>query len=589
MSRYGRLLRVGTAAGAGLLFYVGAPPRELWWLAPVVFAVLWAVLHGRPARAGFGYGLAFGLGFFVPLLSWAGEYVGPLPWLALATIEALVVALAGAGVAVVSRMPAAPLWAAGVWVAAEALIARAPFGGFPWGRVAFSQPSGVFLPVTAIGGAPLLTAAVVLTGFGAGELLRRFAKGPLRQMHGFVSDPAVPELHSRAVPGQLGNSAVQFRRLKAVVVPALLALGPVVAGMCAAPVVATTAVDGSAVVALIQGNVPRAGLDFNAQRRAVLDNHVARTITLAADVAAGRYPRPALVIWPENSSDIDPLRNPDAWAVIDRAARAIGVPILVGAVLGTGDGHTTNTAIVWSPRTGPGQRHDKRPMPFAEYIPYRDFFRLFSPYVDRAGDFVPGNGDSAVDLGPARIGVAICSEVMFDDLVRQGVRSGAQLLAVPTNNATFGFTEMTYQQQAISRVRAVEHGRTVLVAATSGVSAIIAPDGSVEQQTTLFTPDALVARIPLRSGTTLATRLGPAPEWVLVALGLLGVVAALVVQSRAKAGSGGDPLPPKEDVDGGSAGRRGRRRRRPDDRGDPDLRRAGQPADGPAPAARGGT
>jgi apolipoprotein N-acyltransferase len=324
--------------------------------------------------------------------------------------------------------------------------------------VAFGQPSGIFLPLSAIGGAPLLTAAVVLTGFGAGELLRRVSTGSLRP---------------------LGSSAVEFGRLRTVVVPALLAGGPLVAGILAAPMVATTTTDGSAVVALVQGNVPRAGLDFNAQRRAVLDNHVARTMTLAADVAAGRYPRPALVIWPENSSDIDPLRNPDARAVIDRAARAIGVPILVGAVLRTGDGHTTNTAMVWNPRTGPGQRHDKRPMPFAEYIPYRNFFRLFSPYVDRAGDFVPGNGDSAVDVGPARVGIAICSEVMFDDLVRQGVQSGAQLLAVPTNNATFGFTEMTYQQQAISRVRAVEHGRTVLVAATSGVSAVIAPDGAV--------------------------------------------------------------------------------------------------------------
>jgi apolipoprotein N-acyltransferase len=561
-------MRVGTAAGAGLLLYVGAPPRELWWLAPIVFAVLWAVLHGRPARAGFGYGLAFGLGFFVPLLSWAGEFVGPLPWLALATVEALVLALAGAGVAVVSRLPAAPLWAAGVWVAAEALIGRAPFGGFPWGRVAFGQASGIFLPLAAIGGAPLLTAAVVLTGFGAGELLRRVSTGSL---------------------WPLGSSAVEFGRLRTVVVPALLAGGPLVAGILAAPMVATTTIDGSAVVALVQGNVPRAGLDFNAQRRAVLDNHVARTMTLAADVAAGRYPRPALVIWPENSSDIDPLRNPDARAVIDRAARAIGVPILVGAVLRTGDGHTTNTAMVWNPRTGPGQRHDKRPMPFAEYIPYRNFFRLFSPYVDRAGDFVPGNGDSAVDVGPARVGIAICSEVMFDDLVRQGVQSGAQLLAVPTNNATFGFTEMTYQQQAISRVRAVEHGRTVLVAATSGVSAVIAPDGAVEQQTKLFTPDALVAQVPLRSGTTLATRLGPTPEWLLVTLGLSGVAAALVVQSRAKAGQRRGPVPPKEDVDGGSAGRWGRRGRRPDDRGDPDLRRAGQPADDPAPAARGGT
>jgi apolipoprotein N-acyltransferase len=589
VSQYGRLLRVGTAAGAGLLLYVGAPPRELWWLAPVVFAVLWAVLHGRPARAGFGYGLAFGFGFFVPLLSWAGEFVGPLPWLALATVEALVLALAGAGVAVVSRLPAAPLWAAGVWVAAEALIARAPFGGFPWGRVAFSQPSGIFLPVAAIGGAPLLTVAVVLTGFGTGELIRRVARGRVPQFLGFVSNPAVPELHSRAVQGRLGSSAVEFGRLRAIVVPALLAIGPVVAGIVAAPVVATTTAEGSAVVAPVQGNVPRAGLDFNAQRRAVLDNHAARTVQLAADVAAGRYSRPALVVWPENSSDIDPLRNPDARAVIDRAARAIGAPILVGAVLRTGDGHTTNTAIVWNPYTGPGQRHDKRPMPFAEYIPYRDFFRLFSPYVDRAGDFVPGNGDSAVDLGPARVGIAICSEVMFDDLVRQSVRSGAQLLAVPTNNATFGFTEMTYQQQAISRVRAVEHGRTVLVAATSGVSSVIAPDGAVEQQTKLFTPDALVARVPLRSGITLATRLGPAPEWVLVALGLLGVAAALVVQSKAKAGQRRGPVPPKEDVDGGSAGRRGRRGRRPDDRRDPDLRRAGQPADGPAPAARGGT
>ena len=434
--------------------------------------------------------------------------------------------------------------------------------------VAFGQASGIFLPLAAIGGAPLLTAAVVLTGFGAGELLRRVSTGSL---------------------WPLGSSAVEFGRLRTVVVPALLAGGPLVAGILAAPMVATTTIDGSAVVALVQGNVPRAGLDFNAQRRAVLDNHVARTMTLAADVAAGRYPRPALVIWPENSSDIDPLRNPDARAVIDRAARAIGVPILVGAVLRTGDGHTTNTAMVWNPRTGPGQRHDKRPMPFAEYIPYRNFFRLFSPYVDRAGDFVPGNGDSAVDVGPARVGIAICSEVMFDDLVRQGVQSGAQLLAVPTNNATFGFTEMTYQQQAISRVRAVEHGRTVLVAATSGVSAVIAPDGAVEQQTKLFTPDALVAQVPLRSGTTLATRLGPTPEWLLVTLGLSGVAAALVVQSRAKAGQRRGPVPPKEDVDGGSAGRWGRRGRRPDDRGDPDLRRAGQPADDPAPAARGGT
>ncbi|HKR48877.1 MAG TPA: apolipoprotein N-acyltransferase [Pseudonocardiaceae bacterium] len=483
-----------------MLLYLGASPRELWWLAPVAFAMLWAVLYGRSAWAGFGYGFGFGLGFFVPLLSWVGEFVGPLPWLALATLEALVLALAGVGVAVVSRLPAAPVWAAGLWVAAEALIARVPFDGFPWGRVAFGQPNGVFLPVAAIGGAPLLTAAVVLCGFGAGELARR---------------------------------VVQGQRLVALVVPALLAVVPVIVGLVVPSLVQPTATHGEVVVGLVQGNVPRAGLDFNAQRRAVLDNHAARTEQLAADVAAGRYPQPALVIWPENSSDIDPLRNPDARAVINQAARAIGVPILVGAVLRTDDGHTTNTAIVWDPSTGPGQRHDKRRLqPFGEYLPYRRFFRLFSPYADRAGNFVPGNGDGAVNLGPVRVGIATCSEVIFDDLVRRSVQSGAQLLAVPTNNATFGFTEMTYQQLAISRVRAVEHGRAVLVAATSGVSAVIAADGAVEQRTSLFTPDALVAQVSLHSGTTLATRLGSAPEWSLTVLGVLGVTAALVTQRK---------------------------------------------------------
>jgi apolipoprotein N-acyltransferase len=540
------MARVGIAAGAGLLLYVAAPPRELWWLAPVTFAMLWAVLHGRSARAGFGYGLAFGFGFFVPLLSWVGELVGSLPWLALATVEALVLALAGTGVAVVSRMPTAPLWAAGVWVAAEALIARVPFDGFPWGRIAFGQPSGVFLPIAAVGGAPLLTAAVVLTGFSTGELLRRAAQN---------------------------RSAVEFGRLRALVVPALLVVGVVAGGLLAGLAGRGSGGGGQVVVGLVQGNVPRAGLDFNAQRRAVLDNHAARTKQLAADVAAGRYPQPELVIWPENSSDIDPLRNADARAEIDQAARAIGVPILVGAVLSTDDGHTTNTAIVWDPNTGPGQRHDKRPLPFAESIPYRDFFRLFSPYVDRIGNFVPGDHRGAVRIGGVRVAVAICSEVVFDDLVRNSVRAGAQVLAVPTNNATFGFTDMTYQQQAISRVRAVEHGQAVLVAATSGVSAVISSEGTVEQETRLFTPDALVARVPLRSGTTLATRLGSAPEWALVALGLVGVVAA--------------PMR-GEDVDDGSAGRRLRRGSWSHRRGDADLQRTPHPPSGGQPAAQRG-
>ena len=497
----GTLARCLLAGAAGVVLFTSFSPRDLWWLAPVAFALLGPVLHGRGARAGFGYGLLFGLGFYLPLLTWTGEFVGSLPWLALATVESLVAALAGAGIALVSRLRAAPLWATGVWVAAEALIARVPFDGFPWGRVAFSQPEGLFLPIAALGGTPLLGAAVVLTGLSVGELGRCAVVGRYRR-----------------------------RRLT---VPALLAVAPVLVGLAAAPPVDTAAEAGEVTVALVQGNVPRAGLDFNAQRREVLDNHVARTEELAVDVATGRAPRPELVIWPENSSDIDPLRNADAAQAIDQAARAIGVPILVGAVLRSGGDRSTNTMIVWDPATGPGEEHDKRRLqPFGEYMPYRDFFRPFSPLVDRASNFVPGAGDGVVDLGRVRVGVATCYEVIFDDLVRQSVRSGAQLLAVPTNNATFGRTDMTYQQQAMSRVRAVEHGRTVVVAATSGSSAVITPDGTVAQWTGLFVPDVLVAQVSLRSSVTLATRLGAGPEWVLVALGVTAATAAAVARRR---------------------------------------------------------
>jgi apolipoprotein N-acyltransferase len=137
------------------------------------------------------------------------------------------------------------------------------------------------------------------------------------------------------------------------------------------------------------------------------------------------------------------------------------------------------------------------------------------------------------------VAIATCYEVAFDGVVRDAVRAGGTLLTVPTNNATFGFTEMTYQQLAMSRVRAVEHSRAVLVAATSGVSAVIGPDGTVRQQTRLFTPDALVAAVPLRTTTTLATSAGAAIEWALVVIGV-GALVVAVLRGRRRPGDSGD-------------------------------------------------
>ena len=498
------------AAGGGLLLYLSFPPRTVWWLALPAFALLWLVLHGRRGRGAFGWGFVFGLAFLLPLLTWIGSLVGAVPWVALCVFEALFVAAGGWGMAMVSRLRVAPLWAAAVWIAAEALRARVPFGGLPWGRVGFGQPDGPLLPLAAIGGEPLLSFATVLAGLALGEIIRRLVlrRGP-----------------------------------RSVAVPALVGVLAVAAGPLAALVPATAGTpERTVTIAAVQGNVPRLGLDFNAQRRAVLDNHVRVTEQLAADVAAGRQPRPDLVIWPENSSDIDPLRNADAAAQIDRAARAVGVPILVGAVLRNPDGQTTsNSSLVWEAGVGVVERNDKRRIqPFGEYMPWREFFRHFSSYVDRAGYFVPGPGPGAVDMAGVRVGIAICWEIAFDDLVADSVDAGATVLAVPSNNATFGLTEMTYQQLAMSRVRAVEHDRSVIVATTSGVSATITPDGTVTASTKQFTPDVLVDRTALRDTTTIASRWRSVPEWVLVALGVGAVGVALVSRRRGMRRAGKD-------------------------------------------------
>ncbi|MFF4427932.1 apolipoprotein N-acyltransferase [Streptomyces sp. NPDC001513] len=497
------LVRSLLAVLSGVLLYLSFPPRPLWWLAPFGIALLAGCLHGRRARAGFGLGFLAGLGFLLPLLVWTGEEVGPVPWLALVGLEALLIGLTGLGIALVSRLPAWPLFAAAVWVAGEALRARAPFGGFPWGKLAFGQADGVFTPLAALGGTPLLSFGVALCGFGLYEALRIARSHPTRTTAGLA---------------------------------ALTIAAPIVAGLAARPLVSDAAEDGTVVAAVIQGNVPRLGLDFNSQRRAVLDNHAKRTLQLAEDVKAGRVPKPDFVVWPENSSDLDPYAEPDARAVIDQAVKAIGVPVAIGAVVSPETGPLRNTMILWDPVAGPTATYDKRKIqPFGERIPMRSFVRLFSADVDRVRrDFGPGKDPGVFDMAGSGVGMVTCFEAAFDDAVRSTVQDGAQVIAVPSNNATFGRTQMTYQQLAMDRIRAVEHSRTVLVPVTSGVSAVIRPDGRITAETRMFTADALVAEIPLRSTRTPATVVGPLPEYALflLAAGGFGLLLARRIRAR---------------------------------------------------------
>jgi apolipoprotein N-acyltransferase len=489
---------------AGGLLCLAFPTFDVWVAAPLALALLaWAVT-GLGAGRGLLAGVLFGLAFFVPTLSWSGVYVGALPWLALATLESLFIGLAGALYGWLSRAGRVrPFAFAVVWVVTEGLRARAPYGGFPWLKLAFSQADSPVGRLVALGGASFVGFTLAL----GGGLLALAAQ--------------------RAVLARRDAAGMPWRPLA---LPVAAALGLGVVGL-AVPL----PTDGQSAQFLgVQGNVPKAGLDFNAQRRAVLDNHVAATWQAQSEVESGRAPTPDLVVWPENASDIDPVRNADARDEIAATVTRLGRPLVVGGLLEEPPGMVSNVSLLYEPGRGITDRYVKRhPVPFAEYIPNRAFFRIFSAEVDLVSrDFVAGSsvgvfhvtGTSGQQI---RAGVAICFEVAYDDIMRDAVEAGANVLLVQTNNATFGYTAESPQQLAISRVRAMELGRSVVHVSTVGQSALITPDGTAHQVTSLFTQALVRGALPLRDATTVATRVGESPEWAaaaaLVLLLVMGV------------------------------------------------------------------
>jgi apolipoprotein N-acyltransferase len=514
-------LAAAVAAGAALL--LSFPLPNIWWLAPIGVALLAIATRGRGFWGGFRLGGLAGLVFFIPLLTWTQIVGGPLAWMLLAVAEAAYLALLGAAGAITTPIIERWRWIwppaiAVLWVGQEALRDRTPFGGFPWGRLAGSQGDSPALRYAVLGGAPFVTFMVALSG-------------------GLLA-LAAWTLISR---GRAAGGADRRARLTA-----LGAGFGAIAVFLVGLAVPTSAPTGRPVqVAIVQGNVPRLGLEFNAQRRAVLDNHVRATLALAAEVKTGKAPQPDVVIWPENSSDIDPLvaddpGNADAAQAISAAATAIGVPILVGAVLeGPGD-HGRNAAIVWSPATGPGATYVKQhPVPFAEYVPLRSLARKVTKRVDLVRtDFVAGHQPGVLRMGDGAnavvVGDAICFEVAYDDLVRSSVTGGAQLLTVQTNNADFNTAEAE-QQMAMVRLRAVEHGRDALMVSTVGISGFVDASGGLHNETGFNVASTQWRQLRLGDQRTLATELGESPEFTACALAVALLLTALWLRRRALA------------------------------------------------------
>jgi apolipoprotein N-acyltransferase len=479
---------IGLAALAGVVLALAFDPVGFGPYAFAGVALMTAAIIGRRGRAGFALGLLTGTIFFATVMYWM-RIIGTDAWLVLAVYCGLWMGLIGFGTAFVTRLPGWPVWVAGWWVLSEGLRGRVPLGGFPWARLAFTQSEQDLAAWSTLVGMAGMTGLLALIGasvVAVGLAISRRERGPI-----------------------IGWTAV-------ITVPFLVTA------------VWQPAVSGDVVtVAFVQGGTPQLGMGALDVRRQVLDNHVQQTEELGRAIAAGDVPEPAFVLWPENSTDIDPFTDPSVAADISRAARAVGVPIVVGAVVGVpGNPQAVwNVGIVWSPETGPGERYIKnQPVPFGEFVPFREQLTPIIGRFDRVPrDFLPGDVPGVLNAGGVIIGDLICFEVAYDDVSHNLVRDGAQLITVQTNNATYGNTAQPEQQFAISRMRAIENGRSVLIAATTGVSGAIAPDRSIITAMAQNEVGFGVVDVPISAAIPLSARIG----WILELLWGISAVIAL--------------------------------------------------------------
>jgi len=439
------LVNLLLSAFSGLLLSAAFEPISLWWIAPIALALEMFALSQSERK--YLSVLAFALTFNLVLLHWTSTYVGSVPWVILAVGLTLfylpLVAVKRLGIAFF------PL----IFIVMEEVRNRFPFQGFGWARIAYSQADAPYAKIAAHGGAVALSAITVLAGLVIFYLSQK-------QLRILVLFPIV--IVAIPINVQMNQTTQAF---------------------------------------LIQGNVPKLGLDFNSRAKEVFFNHVKET-----DIALKENKKVDFILWPENSVDVDPFRNPEVFEALNRYR----VPLIVGAIVGRAD-DILNTSILWTKEVQ--NVYIKQHLtPFGEYIPLRSLASKISPFVDDVRDFSPGSESTVFTVAKAKITPVICYELLDDDILEKAAKS-SNLLVVQTNNATFGDSAQSAQQLQITRIRAIEHSRNILSVSTTGYSAVIDYQGKVLQKSDMASAQHLYAEVGLISSVSPRDRYG---DWALV-------------------------------------------------------------------------
>lgn len=490
------------STGAGVLLALAFPGTSVW--GTVFFAV---ALFGGIILATRSWGAAIVQGFFLGL----GFHGIALWWqtmIAWYSYAALVLAMSGftvllaLGLFVVRHHRFAPVVSAGLWSTMETVQSVWPFGGFAWNRLGATVIDTPLVAWYAVVGVGTVTFFIALLSYLA-----------------------------------LWTVLVRTRRMvvASFVTVTLLALGSWGCSFCGPPP-GESHVD----VGWVQGGAPGGGVYGLGKPGTTTLNHAAETARLADRIEAGEQRRPAVVVWPENGTDSDPIVDDWAGSILDRSVARVNAPILVTVpTLGPGENQRRTTALYWT-KNGVQGRYDKRNLvPFGEWIPFRDVLLPLIPMLEYVGpQAVPGETPGVISVTGAdrqttKFGVAICYEVAFPRTLYDSVNAGAEVMVVQSSNAMYQESAQIQQQFLITRVRAAELRRPILVVTTSGVSGLINDDGSVNFRAPDSTAASGVISMEHITHRTPVVQGGWVVEWMVTFTTILLMAAGIVSQVRA--------------------------------------------------------
>ncbi len=480
------------AAAAGGLLDLSFPAVGWWPLAFVSITIALCTMIGRSIGGAFLVGTAFGSAFYFTHLMWVGTFLGPVPWVALAGLETVLFGVGAIPLALAYRWTdrdrdhgrsglwclGVPLLVAGLWSVRELAMGSWPYSGFPWARIGMTQANGPMPEAASWVGVTGLTFLIVTA---CACLVQWWRYGGFRRLRGIL--PAAGIVTALVIVPQFPTGDV-----------------------------------GRLDIGWVQGNGPSGYFDDRTPGDVLAAQTTATDPLLGEDMD--------LLVWPEGAVDSDPLTDPATARRLNNLVARVGAPLLTNAATARG-GDVFNTSMLWDGQGTP-QLHDKvNPVPFGEYVPDRWFYERIAP--DLIGmiqrEYTPGQNPPFVTVDGVKVGLAICFDVIYDSVIWDGARQGAQVYVFQTNNADFRGTDENLQQLAFARMRAIETGRAVVNVSAVGTSQVIAPDGQIIDGAGVDQAAAAITRVPLREGLTPAVMLGGA----LTALIALSAITGLTI------------------------------------------------------------